>query len=260
MNNWIVISILTGSIVAIGGLTLIFHSFFTKIKQYVTTIGVSFVLSLVCIHILPELFGNHSPNLGIYLLIGFLIQIILELFSRGIEHGHIHGEDDHHHDHAHGNTVTKSIIFSLFIGLCVHAFIEGIPLFILDQIGHHGHAHEHVKADFSLIFFWAILSHKIPVGIVLMLFFISAKIKKSTAFILFFTFAIMTPLGGILGTFLEKSIWFESISINLLAVTTGMLLHITTLLIFEEYHDKKDKVKNLLLIATGLLLGFVLFN
>lgn len=264
MNTWLVIGVLFGSVSIVGILTLIFESFFSRIKQYVTTIGVSFVLSLICIHILPELFANpklssiDNSNLGVYLLVGFLIQIILELFSRGIEHGHVHG---HEHNHEGGVDITNKVIYTLFFGLCVHAFIEGIPLFILEAIDHHGHTHAHAsQGAFSTKFFWAIFSHKIPVAIVLMLFFISAKIKKSTALILFFTFAFMTPLGGLVGTFLQEQKWFDSLSVNLLAITSGMLLHITTLLIFEEYHNNKDKVKNIFLIIGGILLGLIIFS
>ena len=258
MNTWLVIGVLFGSVSIVGILTLIFESFFSKIKQYVTTIGVSFVLSLICIHILPELFANTAPNLGVYLLIGFLIQIILELFSRGVEHGHVHG---HEHNHEGRLEITNKVIYTLFFGLCVHAFIEGIPLFIIEEAHHHGHTHAHAsQGAFSTVFFWAIVSHKIPVAIVLMLFFISAKIKKSTALILFFTFAFMTPLGGLTGTFLQDQNWFDSLSVNLLAITSGMLLHITTLLIFEEYHNNKDKVKNIFLIIGGILLGLIIFS
>ena len=258
MNTWLVIGVLFGSVSIVGILTLIFESFFSKIKQYVTTIGVSFVLSLICIHILPELFANTAPNLGVYLLIGFLIQIILELFSRGVEHGHVHGHD---HNHEGGLEITNKVIYTLFFGLCVHAFIEGIPLFIIEEADHHGHTHAHAsQGAFSTVFFWAIVSHKVPVAIVLMLFFISAKIKKSTALILFFTFAFMTPLGGLTGTFLQDQNWFDSLSVNLLAITSGMLLHITTLLIFEEYHNNKDKVKNIFLIIGGILLGLIIFS
>ena len=165
MNTWLVIGVLFGSVSIVGILTLLFESFFSKIKQYVTTIGVSFVLSLICIHILPELFANpklssiDNSNLGVYLLIGFLIQIILELFSRGIEHGHVHG---HEHNHEGGLEITNKVIYTLFFGLCVHAFIEGIPLFILEEAHHHGHTHVNASQGFSAIFFWAIVSHKIP--------------------------------------------------------------------------------------------------
>jgi len=264
MNSYLIISILFGSIFFVGVLTLFFEDFFKKIKSYVTTLGVSFVLSLICVHVLPELFSSEAKNLGLYLLIGFVIQIVLELFSRGIEHGHVHGDEHHHHSHEHNMVITPKILYTLFFGLCVHAFIEGIPLFILeDTHAHHHHAHEHVhltQNNFEQVFFWAIVSHKIPVAIVLMLFFISAKVNKGVILVLFAIFAFMTPLGGLIGQYINNNAWFDSLSTNLLAVTTGMLLHISTSLIFEEYHEKKDKAKNLLLIIGGLLLGIVLFQ
>ena len=47
----------------------------------------------------------------------FLMQTILEFFSKGAEHGHIH-------THPH----TKGLPWLLFISLGIHAFFEGIPL------------------------------------------------------------------------------------------------------------------------------------
>ena len=70
----------------------------------------------------------------------------------------------------------------------------------------------------------------------------------------------MSPLGGLAGIFLQDQNWFDSLSVNLLAITSGMLLHITTLLIFEEYHNNKDKVKNIFLIIGGILLGLIIFS
>jgi hypothetical protein len=70
----------------------------------------------------------------------------------------------------------------------------------------------------------------------------------------------MTPLGGLAGSSLQDQNWFNFLSVNLLAITSGMLLHITTLLIFEEYHNNKDKVKNIFLIIGGILLGLIIFS
>ena len=151
MDSWLVMIVLFGSVSLAGILTLLFDSFFSKIKQYVTTIGVSFVLSLICIHILPELFANRPhPNLGVYLLVGFLIQIISRIILKGVEHGHVHG---HEHSHEEGLEITNKVIYTLFFGLCAHAFIEGIPLFILEEAHHHGHTHAHASQGHSLLFF-----------------------------------------------------------------------------------------------------------
>ena len=151
----------------------------------------------------------------------------------------------------------------MFFGLCVHSLIEGIPLFLVDTpIVHEGHVH-HVVAesgDFSSIFFWAILGHKIPVAIVLMLFLIQSKLSKITVLGLLLLFASMSPIGGVIGIYIGNSELVSSLSTILLAITTGMLIHITTLLIFEEYHDQKDKFKNIALILLGLVFGLFVFG
>ena len=257
MSNWLTIFILFFSVLSAGMLTFVFKDFFASIKHYVTTVGVAFVLSLICVHILPEIFHNHVSNIGAYILLGFVFQIFLELFSRGVEHGHVH------HNHGHANHSINRTLISMFFGLCIHSFIEGIPLFLIenDAVMHGGHTHSIVaNQEFSKVFFWAILGHKVPVSIVLMLFLIQSDLKKRTVLSLFVLFASMSPLGGLVGLELQGVSWVNHLSTILLAVTTGMLIHITTLLVFEEYHDQKDKLKNIALIILGLGLGLFVFG
>lgn len=265
MTNWYIIILLFVSVLFVGAITFVFHNFFKNIRHYLTTVGVSFVLSLVCVHILPEIFQGNTKNIGAYLLLGFVIQIVLELFSRGIEHGHVHNHN------ADGSITVKRTLISMFFGLCVHSLIEGIPLFLIDDVDSgclhdHNHSHNHThsiltnEGEFSNVFFWAILGHKIPVAIVLMLFLIHSKISNNKIFLLFILFAIMTPLGGMLGIGMESLEKVNEISKVLLAITTGMLIHITTLLVFEEYHNQRDKIKNIGLIITGLVLGLITFG
>ena len=52
---------------------------------------------------------------------------------------------------------------------------------------------------------------------------------------------------------------FHEWSTKFLALTTGMLLHITTLLIFED-QSFKDKFKNLFIIIIGIVFGVFIFN
>ena len=55
-----------------------------------------FLLSIAFIHFIPELYEHAGLNMGVFILIGFLIQLILEFFSGGIEHGHIHLHKNSH--------------------------------------------------------------------------------------------------------------------------------------------------------------------
>jgi zinc and cadmium transporter len=126
-----------------------------KFTQLLLAFSGAYLLSMTISHLLPEAFGilDHAheqqkqintKTVGVFILIGIIIQLILESFSKGAEHGHVHLHD-----------VQKQFPWMLFASLCVHAFSEGIPL---------GYAN-------NQSFLWAIVIHKVPVGIVLTSFF-----------------------------------------------------------------------------------------
>ena len=70
------------------------------------------------LHLIPELYISAKGNIGIYILIGFFLQILLEFFSQGIEHGHVHLHKSHEHHFP----------IAIMLSLCVHSFLEGMPL------------------------------------------------------------------------------------------------------------------------------------
>src|SRR5690606_5030407 len=76
-----------------------------------------FLLSITVFELLPEVFATPSKSVGVYIMIGVLLQIFLEFLSKGAEHGHIHFHEE-----------DKAFPWMLFISLCIHAFIEGMPI------------------------------------------------------------------------------------------------------------------------------------
>lgn len=103
-----------------------------KLIKLLLAFSGGFLLSIAFIHFLPELYSHSKASIGLYILLGFLIQLLLEFFSGGIEHGHIH-----HH-------AKKKIPWGVLISLGIHSFLEGIPLaapftgFELATTHHHG--------------------------------------------------------------------------------------------------------------------------
>ena len=69
-----------------------------------------FLLSLAFIHFIPELYEHSTASIGLFLLLGFLIQLVLEFFSGGIEHGHVHSHRGKH-----------MIPFGVILALGIHA-------------------------------------------------------------------------------------------------------------------------------------------
>ncbi|WP_420601081.1 ZIP family metal transporter [Flagellimonas sp.] len=135
----------------------------------------AFLLALTFFELLPEVYEHQEPKtIAIFILAGILLQIFLEFFSKGAEHGHVHLDLEK----------TKFPVL-LFISLSLHALIEGVPM----QDGN------------SILY--GILIHKIPVAVILSIFLINSKLKKSSVVLFIAAFSLMTPIGG----YLAQSAW-----------------------------------------------------
>ena len=195
----------------------------TNLKLLLAFSG-SFLLSLTVMHLLPEVYESKNGNIGLFIMLGILFQIILEFFSKGAEHGHVHG-------HPHMNHIP----WLLFISLCIHAFLEGFPV-----------SHHH---DLAL----GIAIHHLPIAIILTTFFINANLNNKAIFIFMITFAIMTPLG----TFLSGSLpvlneYYDEIT----AVVIGILFHISSTIIFESSEGHKFNIAKISMIVIGIALAY----
>src|ERR1051325_6685350 len=89
----------------------------TMLKLVIAFSG-AYLFTITISKLLPEIYKGGTPiNVGIFILLGFFIQVLLEFLSHGIEHGHTHTH--------HKQSVTA---FTISIGLFIHAFFEGMPL------------------------------------------------------------------------------------------------------------------------------------
>lgn len=186
----------------------------------------SFLLSLTVMHLLPEVYKSNKPHIGMFIMIGILFQIVLEFFSKGAEHGHVHG-----------HSKMFQIPWSLFISLCIHAFLEGFPV-----------SHHH---DLAL----GIAIHHFPIAIILTSFFLSSSLNKSAIFLFMLTFSIMTPLGTIVSDILPQ---LRNYYHEITAVVIGILFHISSTIIFESSEGHKFNIAKVSMIVIGILLAFML--
>ncbi|MBP6460053.1 MAG: ZIP family metal transporter [Crocinitomicaceae bacterium] len=198
-----------------------------------------FLLSIAFVHFLPELYESDTPySIGIFILIGFLIQLFLEYFSGGIEHGHIH---------VHKN---NRIPWALFISLSIHSFIEGIPLAGGEVNAHH----DHLSAQSLLL---GILFHQTPVAIALMTLLKGSGITNTKSWVILISFSLMTPMGLVFGKFAHNAI--DTLSMNLLlAIVVGMFLHISTTIIFEASENHRFNLIKLISIIIGVILAVMI--
>jgi len=196
-----------------------------KITQLLLSFSGAYLLSVTILHLLPEVYEHNTDTkqIGIIILVGILIQSILESFSKGAEHGHVHI-----------HTKDKQFPWLLFVSLCIHAFSEGIPI----------HAHNN-----NLL--WAIVVHKIPIAIVLTSFFIHANYPKKTTILFLSIFALMSPLGLFLA---DKIDFFAEYHTQITAFIIGVFLHISTIILFESSEHHKFNLQKFIAILLGMLL------
>ena len=194
------------------------------------------MLFIVFCHLLPDLYKHDFVTTGFYILLGFLVQLILEYFSGGIEHGHTHSNS------------RLSVPLSLFLALSIHSIIEGFPLGNVEggHASHVGHGHGSL--------FWGILFHQIPVAIALMSLFVDSNMGMRKSWLFLTLFALTTPIGAVIGLYVNP----EDVGLDVhvvLAVVVGMFLHISTTIIFETSENPRINFLKLICILFGGVLA-----
>lgn len=193
----------------------------------------AFLLSVTVVHMLPEVYEQGGHGIGPWVLAGFMLQVILEFFSRGIEHGHVHIHKDQ------GPTLPLAVLLSL----CVHSFTEGLPF-----------ADAAVRSNWPFVA--GVLMHKAPMAIALATVLLRSKVssRRSWAMLLIFAFAL--PLGVGVGV-LAGDHFGQEFLLRALALAIGMLLHISTTIIFETTPDHRFNAKRFFTILVGAALAFI---
>jgi zinc and cadmium transporter len=227
----------------LGGAMMFFGVKITPVRmKLLLSYSAAYLLALTFLHLLPEAMEDGGHAVGVMILIGFLLQIILDYFSQGVEHGHAHA-----HDHGVG----KKFIWMVSISLWIHAFIEGMPFGARaeDHIGHlHEHHHEH-----SLL--WGITLHKFTESFVFAALLIQVVNKKSRAIIWLVLFAMVAPLGALMYHYTDGlSFLQQENSLSLVtALLIGIILHVSTTILFESEEGHRFNRMKFLFILLGIL-------
>ncbi len=233
--------------VILGGTVAFFTQNYNKsVLQLILSFVGAYILGISVLHLMPGVFSTHDHYIGMWILIGFFVQIVLEQLSGGVEHGHIH--PSHH--------ASSSFAIQVMIGLCVHAFLEGMPL------ENYGDFHTHVHGDNHghnhLIY--GIVLHKAPAAFVLVLLLQLSKFRRSIVIACLLFFALMSPLGAFLGHTLEVNGLLGADTMRkLIALVIGSFLHISTTILFEIENPGHHSIslRKLAVIAFGLLLALL---
>ncbi len=212
---YLFLSVLTGTLVA-----FLLKSKGNGVVKFLLIFSGAYLLSIGIFHLLPEIYAGHNHVVGLYIMIGFFIQLVLEFFSKGMEHGHKHV------DQLKSGVLPLSILIALF----VHALLESLP------IGAHADAHS------KNTMLWAVVIHKFPVSIIYATMLLQLKLSKVKIAFGLIAFAAVAPLGVLVGDVFPI---IQAYSKEITAVVFGLFLHISTTILFESSASHKFNFQKL---------------
>ena len=210
----------------VGAMTGIMFGQFFHLKKtlglkLILSFSGAFLLGITVFELFPEIFSTGSKQLSLYVMGGILFQIVLEYFSKGTEHGHYHP--------------SGSNILTLWLSLSIHALIEGMPL------------------SNQMELTYGIIIHKIPIGMILYLMMEKTKILDKIKWSALILFSLMTPLGNLLMTHTPYLIEHQ---LEITAWVMGMILHISTTILFESTDNHRFNLNKLIAILLAILLAY----
>lgn len=232
----------------------------SKTLKYVSVFGGAFLLAVCFVHLLPEAFAaaegceyaevaacghsvahshmhehhNHFP-MGGFVLLGFILQLLLELLSKGAEHGHVHEDDK---SHIRGSYISALMILC---GVSIHAFLEGFAL-ITDGL-----------VNYSLLA--GVIIHNIPISMVVVGGFLKAGCSKGVSLCYLAVFALMGVLGSFLGTSLD---FVQQHSGEIMCFVVGILLHVSISTLFDNGESHKYNFVRFAIVLSAFALACVL--
>lgn len=212
--------------------------------RLVLAFSAAYLFSLSIIHMLPEAFGNgeHTKQAGLFIVTGFCLQLVIETFSTGIEHGHVH---------MHSDTCATHLPYGIIIGLFLHSFLEGLPIYDAGTI-------TPGAVNYQLILGLAI--HNLPITIAFVALLREHEKSRTRSVFLLTTFALMTPLGYLFSYFLHTVGLnnYAGYSQIAYAIVIGIFLHISTAILFESGEQHKYNLRKTVVMLAGVVVAYLI--
>jgi len=225
----------------LGGLSVFFvKRDNSKLLKLLLAFSGSYLFAITILHLIPDVYHTNDESIGLFILGGFLFQLLLEQFSEGVEHGHLHQDSSHQDGSSHAFPI------SVMLSLCLHAFLEGMPL-----AGDH---ENHLLFGISL--------HHIPAAFALASLLMTSHFNARHIVFSLIIFSLMSPLGYMFSYGIKVN---ELGDINqyfdrIMAIVIGIFLHISTTILFESSNkDHQYNRKKLLAVLLGVLVSLANF-
>jgi zinc and cadmium transporter len=205
----------------------------SQLLKLILSFSGAYLFAITVLHLIPDAYhGSDSHDIGIFILIGFLLQVFLEQFSEGVEHGHIHKHNE-----------SKVFPYGIMISLCLHAFLEGMPL---------------AKDQHNALIF-GISLHHIPAAFALGSILMQNHIKKGNILFHITVFAVMAPLGFFVSYGISNGSigGIEEYFNKIMGIVIGIFLHISTTILFESSVDHKVSKRKMIAVLSGIAIALI---
>lgn len=235
------ILILFISAMVAGGFVLAFPKLLRPHLKMLLAFSGAFLLGIAVLHILPEAYHLGGEQVGMFVIAGFLLQIMLEYLSGGIEHGHIHTSvqtTDHH----------KAISWTMLLSLVLHAITESMPLGFHDH-EHAGHSHDG--------YLWAIVIHKVPITIALVSLMVGMSLSKTKTILYLVIFALAAPIGILINPLLSNVANPTPVFASIMGLAGGIILHVSTTILLEASENHRFNLYKMMVILVGFSLAIM---
>ncbi|WP_316810841.1 ZIP family metal transporter [Pedobacter heparinus] len=207
----------------------------SQLLKLILSFSGAYLFAITVLHLIPDAYnGPDHEEIGIFILIGFLLQILLEQFSEGVEHGHIHKHNDH-----------QVFPYGIMISLCLHAFLEGMPL----------------AKDQHNALIYGISLHHIPAAFALASILLQSKFNRNNIIFYISVFAIMAPLGFYVSYGISNGSigGVEAYFNKIMGIVIGIFLHISTTILFESSVDHKVSRRKMIAVLCGVAIALIGF-
>jgi zinc transporter ZupT len=200
----------------------------------ITVFGGAFLLGVCFMHLVPEMAecGQRLPFYAV--LLGFLIQQLLDGLTAHAEHGHLEGER---------LTVKGESMLGLMVGLSLHALLEGMPLVGVDG-----------QVDRSLLY--GIVIHNIPVALIMVGMMMGHGYSFWRVLCLLLLFGAMSPLGSLFNIYVLQP--DEGVQHIIQGLVVGVLLHVSSSILFDHKHNSFTWLNTGLTLTAFLLVFFTI--
>jgi len=219
-----------------GSIIIIKKKWPQKFQDYILAISAGFIIALVLTQLIPESISSIGESSAVLIMLGYAT---LHLFEHTFI-PHLHFGEETHTEHI----ISKAGSVSIFFGLFVHAFFDGMTISI-------GLKFNHV---IGLLLFIGVFLHKFPEGMtVASVLFASGKGAK-ISFLLASLVGLATFIGTLIGLLVSEI--STKIVGFLFAFISGIGLYVGTTDLIPEINNSKTKSAPIV-VFLGMLLFYL---